>query len=600
MAAEYDYVIIGGGTAGLVVASRLSEDPSISVLVLEAGADLTADPRVNIPVFYAALLGSDADWKFRSSPQPGLNGRVIGLNQGKALGGSSSLNAHVFVPPFKGAVDSWETLGNPGWNWTMLKEYFSKAYSSPTVAQDAREGLAIEDWPEVNEAKGLIQTSFGNETHPVRKAWPELFRSRGQHNAADPFIHSSVGSFSCLASIDSEGKRSNSASAYYKPVELRQNLHVLTNALVERILFDESKPPRAMGVQYSLDGASNTVQAKSEVILAAGAFQSPKILQLSGVGGAELLEKHGVDVVMDLPGVGQNLQDHMISYTAFRANPEIETKDSLIRQEPEALGQAMQEYTATKSGPLASLGVHTYAYLPLPESDRSALQALLTDHTPESSRGHRATQSYYDIAKTTIVDAEQPSAAYLAALGQTNYAKDLTDGSIPAASPGKFVTLGVMLSQPLSRGSVQITSTNPEDPPIIDPGYLSNPLDLEVISRHLLSIKDLAASPQLGKLLEQPLKFRDPACDFQGDLDAAKKYAQDNLVSMWHFAGTCSMLPREKDGVVDSNLKVYGVEGLRVVDASAIPLVSTANLQATVYAFAERAADLIKQGRKGE
>ncbi|KAI3056925.1 CAZyme family AA3 [Aspergillus niger] len=600
MAAEYDFVVIGGGTAGLVVASRLSEDPSTSVLVIEAGADLTADPRVNIPIFYAALLGSDADWKFRSSPQPGLNGRVIGLNQGKALGGSSSLNAHVFVPPFKGAVDSWETLGNPGWNWTMLKEYFSKAYSSPTVAQNAREGLAIEDWPEVNEAKGLIQTSFGNETHPVRKAWAELFRSRGQHNAADPFIHSSVGSFSCLASIDSEGRRSNSASAYYKPVELRQNLHVLTNALVERILFDESKPPRAMGVQYIIDGAPKTVQAKSEVILAAGAFQSPKILQLSGVGGAEFLEKHGIDVVVDLPGVGQNLQDHMISYTAFQANPELETKDSLVRQEPEALGQAMQEYTATKSGPLASLGVHTYAYLPLPESDRSALQALLTDHATESSRGHRATQSYYDIAKTTILDAKQPSAAYLAALGQTNYAKDLTDGTIPAASPGKFVTLGVMLSQPLSRGSVQITSTNPEDPPIIDPGYLSNPLDLEVIARHLLSIKNLAASPQLGKLLEQPLKFRDPASDFQGDLDAAKKYAQDNLVSMWHFAGTCSMLPLEKDGVVDSNLKVYGVEGLRVVDASAIPLVSTANLQATVYAFAERAADLIKQGRKGE
>lgn len=144
------------------------------------------------------------------------------------------------------------------------------------------------------------------------------------------------------------------------------------------------------------------------------------------------------------------------------------------------------------------------------------------------------------------------------------------------------------------------TSNNPETPPIIDPGYLSNPLDLEVIARHLLGVKNLAVSPQLGELLEQPLKFRDPAADFQGDLDAAKKYARDNLVSMWHFAGTCSMLPREKDGVVDSNLKVYGIEGLRVVDASAIPLVSTANLQATVYAFAERAADLIKQDWKSE
>ncbi|KAE8405051.1 aryl-alcohol dehydrogenase [Aspergillus pseudonomiae] len=600
MAAVYDFVVIGGGTAGLVIASRLSEDPSTSVLVLEAGADLTADPRVNIPIFYAALLGSDADWKFHSSPQPGLNGRVLGLNQGKALGGSSSLNAHVFVPPFKGVVDSWEALGNPGWNWSMLKDYFSKAYSSPTVAQDAKEGLAIEDWPELNEAKGPIQTSFGNTTHPIRKAWAELFRSRGQYNAGDPFIHSSVGSFSCLASIDSEGKRSNSASAYYKPVELRPNLHVLTNSLVERVLFDESKSPRAIGVQYSVNGASQTVQASGEVILAAGAFQSPKILQLSGVGGAELLKKHGIDLVMNLPGVGQNLQDHMISYTAFQAKAELETKDSLVRQEAEALGQAMQEYTATQSGPLASLGVHTYAYLPLPPQDRSALQALFINHAPENSQEHRAARAYYDIANTTVLDSKQPSAAYLSALGQTNYAKDLNDETIPAASPGKFVTLGVMLSQPLSRGSVYINSINPETPPIIDPGYLSNPLDLEVIARHLLGIKNLAESPQLGELLEQPLKFRDPAADFRGDLDAAKKYARENLVSMWHFAGTCSMLPRERDGVVDSNLRVYGIEGLRVVDASAIPLISTANLQATVYAFAERAADLIKQDWKSE
>ncbi|RAQ76969.1 glucose-methanol-choline (gmc) oxidoreductase [Aspergillus flavus] len=599
MDTAYDFVVIGGGTAGLVIASRLSEDPSISVLVLEAGADLTADPRVNIPIFYAALLGSDADWKFQSSPQPGLDGRVLGLNQGKALGGSSSLNAHLFVPPFKGAVDAWEELGNLGWNWSKLKDYFSKVYSSPTVAQDAKENLAIEDWPGLNEAKGPIQTSFGNKTHPIRRAWAELFRSSEQHNAGDPFIHSSVGSFSCLASIDSEGKRSNSASAYYKPAESRQNLHVLTNSFVERVLFDESKPPRAIGVQYNLDGVSKTVQAKSEVILAAGAFQSPKILQLSGVGRAELLEQHGIDIVMDLPGVGQNLQDHMILYTAFQAKPELETKDSLVRQEPEAISQAMQEYAATQSGPLASLGVHTYAYLPLPEPDRSALQTLFTNDAPESSQ-HGATQAYYDIAKTTVLDPKQPSAAYLSALGQTNYPKDLKDGTIPAASLGKFVTLGVMLSQPLSRGSVHITCNNPEKPPIIDPGYLSNPLDLEVMARHMLRIKELAESPQLGELLEQPLKFRDPDADFQGDLDAARKYARDNLVSMWHFAGTCSMLPREKDGVVDSHLKVYGVEGLRVVDASAIPLISTANLQATVYAFAERAADLIKQEWKSK
>ncbi|KAK2600091.1 hypothetical protein QQS21_005177 [Conoideocrella luteorostrata] len=604
MAEEYDFIIVGGGTAGLTVASRLSEDVSKSVLVLEAGSDLTEDPRVNIPIFYAALLGSEADWKFRSQPQPGLNGRVLGLNQGKALGGSSALNAQVFVPPFENAINSWERLGNPGWNWASLQGYLSKAYRSPVVSHDAKVDLATEDWPELNHAKGPIQTSFGNETHPIRKAWTETFRSAGQNSSRDPFIHSSVGAFSCLASIDSHGQRSYSASAYYKPNKLRRNLHVLTNTHVERILLNKSgagNSLKAVGIQYRNKDTKITVNARKEVILAAGAFQSPKLLELSGIGGAELLHQHGIDVAVNLPGVGQNLQDHPIMYTAFKANNNLQTKDSLIRQEPEAFNQAMQEYKTTGNGPLASLGVHTYAYLPLVGQDRTALTTLFTKYTPENQQGYNVAQAYYDIARATILDPNQPSAAYLAALGQTNYAKDLNDDeNAPAASPGKFVTFGVMLSQPLSRGTVHIASADPGDSPIIDPGYLSNALDVEVIARHMLRIKPLAQSSQFVPVLEQPLKFRDPLADFQGDLEAAKTYARKNLVSMWHFAGSCAMLPRDKNGVVDSHLNVYGVEGLRVVDASAIPLISTANSQATVYAFAEKAADLIKQDWKDE
>ncbi|PHH88943.1 hypothetical protein CDD83_6863 [Cordyceps sp. RAO-2017] len=591
MADSYDFVIVGGGTAGLVVASRLSEDPSKSVLVLEAGADLTADPRVNIPIFYAALLGSEADWNFRTEPQ------------GKLLGGSSALNSQVFVPPFKGVIDSWEAIGNPGWNWASLKAYLSKAYSSPAIAGDAKEALAIDGWPELNDARGPIQTTFGDKTHPIRRTWDETFRSSGQCNVGDPFIHSSVGAFSCLASIDSEGKRSYSASAYYKPFELRPNLHVLTNSYVEKIMLeksDKSNSPKAVGVQYRSEDTTRTANVNKEVILAAGAFQSPKVLELSGIGSKEILQQHGVDVAIDLPGVGQNLQDHPIVYTAFEAKSDLPTKDALVRQEPEALGQAMQEYTATQTGPLASLGVHTYAYLSLDEKDRAALKPLLAKHSPEKSQVRDAAQAYHEIAETTILDPEQPTAAYLSALGQTNYVKNLNSETAPVASPGKFVTLGIMLSQPLSRGSVHIASSNSGDSPIINPAYLSNPLDVEVMARHMLRVKPLAQLPPFRKLLKEPLKFRDPAADLEEDVEAGKKYARENLVSMWHFAGTCAMLPREQNGVVNSSLRVYGAEGLRVVDASAIPLISTANLQATVYAFAERAADLIKEDWKNE
>lgn len=239
---------------------------------------------------------------------------MIGLNQGKALGGSSALNAHVFVPPSKGVIDSWEVLGNPGWNWDTLKGYFAKSYTTPAAAHDAkaREALAIENWPRVNDAKGPIQTSFGNEVHPVRKAWAEAFLARGQYTACDPFVQCSVGAFSCLSSISPQGTRSYSASAYYKPAEPRGNLHVLTNAYVEKILVEkgihDSSSTRAVGVQYNLDGAVKIASANKEVILAAGAFQSPKILQLSGIGPTELLQRCHIDVTTDLPGVGQNLQ----------------------------------------------------------------------------------------------------------------------------------------------------------------------------------------------------------------------------------------------------------------------------------------------------
>lgn len=243
-----------------------------------------------------------------------MNGRVIGLNQGKALGGSSALNAHVFVPPSKSVIDSWESLGNPGWNWDTMKGYFAKSYTTPTVAEDdtARQALAIEKWPELNDARGPLQTSFGNEHHPIRRAWAESFLAQGQYHSGDPFIECSTGAFSCLSSISQQGTRSYSASAYLEPVKLRDNLHVMTNVHVHKVLTDrgqiDSSDTRAVGVQYTVKGAVKTAMAKKEVILAAGALQSPKILQLSGIGPSALLLRHSVNVVVDLPGVGQNLQ----------------------------------------------------------------------------------------------------------------------------------------------------------------------------------------------------------------------------------------------------------------------------------------------------
>lgn len=528
---------------------------------------------------------------------------MINLHQGKALGGSSALNAHVFVPPAKGTIDSWETLGNKGWNWNDLKTHLSKVYTKPTVDQADEKALGIDGWAGTNDAaKGPIQTSFcGDISHPVREAWATSFKHNGHYMPEDPFLNGSIGSFSCLATIDPVKKeRSYSANAYYNPIEGRDNLQVLTNAHVEKVLTQkDGGAAKATGVQFTHDGESKTILANKEVIIAAGVFQSPKLLELSGIGEKELLNKHGIDVVEHLPGVGEGLHDHAIAYTGFKAVDNVATLDSLIRQEPEALQQAMQEYGATQSGPLTSCGVYSYAYLPVLEhaSDESqkALKALLEQNRPapgSSPEEARAT-AFYNVAETTLLDQQEPSGAYVSALAQITIPLDANAEKPPAALPGKFITIGSMLSQPLSRGSVHIRSKDPSAQPIIDPNYLSHPIDVEIMAHHILQTKKIAGLAPFNNLLQKPLTHRDPAADFT-DLEAAKAYARRNAISMWHLGGTCAMLPKEKAGVVDTSLKVYGVENLRVVDASAIPLISTANLQATVYAFAEKAADIIK------
>lgn len=529
---------------------------------------------------------------------------MIHLHQGKALGGSSALNAHVFVPPSKGVIDSWETLGNDGWNWDGLKTHLSKAYTYPEVGQTTEKSLGIDGWASRNDAaKGPIQTSFsGDVSHPVRKSWADSFKSRGYYMPEDPFLNGSVGSFSCLATIDPMKKeRSYSATAYYNPVKGRDNLQLLTNAHVEKVLTKkDGGSTKAIGVQFTQDGESKTVLANKEVMLAAGIFQSPKLLELSGIGNQELLKEHGIDVVEHLPGVGENLHDHAIVYTGFKAADDVATLDALIRQEREALQQAMQEYGATRSGPLSSCGVYSYAYLPVLEhasaEGQKALKTLLDQNrpdpggTPEDARA----RAFYDVAETTLLDQKEPSGAYVSALAQITTPLDANAEKPPAALPGKFITIGSMLSRPLSRGSVHIRSKDPSAQPIIDPNYLSHPIDVEIMAHHILQTKKIAGFSPFNDLLEKPLTHRDPAADFT-DLESAKEYARGNAISMWHLGGTCAMLPREKSGVVDTRLKVYGVDNLRVVDASAIPLISTANLQATVYAFAEKAADIIRR-----
>ncbi|KAI0884269.1 oxidoreductase [Annulohypoxylon maeteangense] len=599
---SYDFVIAGGGTAGLVLASRLSEDESQSVLVIEAGSDQSDNLQAKIPAFYAALLGGKADWNFASVAQPNLLGRTVQLNQGKALGGSSILNAQVFAPPTPGIIDSWASLGNDGWDWESLRSFYEKSYTYPSIPKSSWETLGIGSWPtQNNNDQGPIQTSFPLATHPIRKAWVETFEKLGYRKDDDLWVDRSIGAFNNLASVDPISReRSQSANRYYDPIKNRKNIHVLTNATVEKILFKEGSTD-AIGFQYHHDSTTKSVTARKEVIIAAGAIQSPKILELSGIGKRDILVQHGIDVVKDLPGVGEGLQDHLVVDLCFEAE-DLETRDAIIRREPEAVQKAMVEYMANRTGILTSSGTLTYAYMPVntlkSQDGHQRLQTLLEENRPKKGnfeeRDLARALAFYDVAEKALLDPSMPSGVYLSSLGQNPLESDPVTGQRTYKPlPGKHLVLAGILSHPTSRGSVHIQSSNVSDVPAIDPNYLSNPVDIEIFAEHMLYLQSLASASPLSELLKRPPK-PSRAISHLADLEGAKDYIRIRAASMWHPAGTCPMLPEEIGGVVDSHLRVHGVKNLRVVDASIVPVLPPGNLQSTVYAVAEKAASLIK------
>ncbi|KAI1821955.1 oxidoreductase [Xylaria intraflava] len=598
---SFDFVIAGGGTAGITLATRLSEVSSQRVLVLEAGLDHSDDPRVKIPPFYTALWGSQVDWGFRTVPQEHMNGRSVNLSQGKTLGGSSAINALVYAPPTKELCDAWAELGNEGWNWDNISPYFAKAFTPPQAQKGLEQQLGIDSWDsEDMNSNGPVRVSYpGDAAHPLRKIWAETFRKKGYPTKS--WSQASVGGFSNFSSIDPVTReRNHAAKAYYTAAKDRENLHVVLDAHVNKIIFADDEPqPKAVGLRYSHGGKTKIAYARKEVVICAGALQSPKLLELSGIGNANILKQHGIEAIKDLPGVGENLQDHILSGITYDAVDDLETLDSIVRKEPEATEEAMRRFSQEHSGILTSSGILNYAYLPiidsLANSDCKKLVELIEETRPAHSTQPEAIRAkmYHDMAEKTLLDPNRPSAAYLTVLGQ-GPPRDLATGLRMPPALGKHLFIAAILAQPLSRGTVHIVSNDPSDSPQIDPKFFSNPLDVEVLARHILYIESLADSEPLSGVFKQPLRPTFQPARLT-DLDAAKQHTKSDAISMWHPAGTCAMLPAGVGGVVDSSLKVHGVHNLRIVDASVVPLLPPGNMQSTIYAFAERAADIIKE-----
>ncbi|CAJ2500663.1 Uu.00g035160.m01.CDS01 [Anthostomella pinea] len=606
MDSKPDFVIVGGGMAGLVVAARLTENADTTVVVLETGQDHSSDPRVRTPMLWPSLLGqSDFGWDYRSTPQKGRDGKIIPLSQGKGLGGSSAINGQAFVANSKVAADAWAEFGNTGWDWKTLGPYYQKFHTlsrpSPEACDHLRLGY-IDD--AVRGTNGPVQASFPEETvDPLPAAWVDTLAALGYPASGDPFSGEMYGGYINAMSIDPTSKtRSDAVSAYLGPAKARSNLHIVTGATVEQIVLDTTAAtPKAIGVKVREGEKVSILKPTKEVVLAAGVFGTPKLLELSGVGSSEHLEPLAITVIVDNPNVGENLQDHPNTSISFEVAGGVKTMDALSRQEPEALGAAMQEYMTLKTGPFASGGNFAGSLLPLPDFEGEEGEATLSKLI--SSTGGDATPGPFSHSHTSFVHrvlgiaTEGVGNLFTYASCSNVISKGAGVGIIhhgTDSTPGNFLTICAALLYPLSRGYVHITSADPASKPEIDPRYLEQPLDLEVLARFLRYIEKIIRTEPLRRLLKQGGRRNFGAPDDLSNLDVTKDYVNGSALSCWHPTSSCAMLPKEIGGVVSPKLLVYGVEGLRIVDSSIIPLATRGNCQTTVYAVAERAADLIK------
>lgn len=523
-----------------------------------------------------------------------MNGRQLLASKGRTLGGSSAINLGMIVFPSKSGLNAWAKLGNTGWDWDGLAPYIRKFHKASAPSESVRDFFKGMIWDEKDQGSdGPLKISFGEEYMPFHGAWFDTFENLGYPQKGDPINGHGTGPFVTPGAIDPvTHTRSHAGAAYLdESVQARPNLRVVTGALVEKIVLTKEgqEPATATAVQFSRGNTTYEVRVKREVILAAGATQTPQILELSGIGNADLLKRNGIDPVVDNKYVGENLQDHGIVSFGYEVADGMPSGD--MARDPQVAAAAMAAYQKDGSGPLGMVPLVS-AFLPCVDFPIEEREQLLNSiDTQELSP---SLKKQYKVLKELMKDPNEPTVQYILAPFQLLPREGPSGKGIFGLShPGFFISIVSLLSYPLSRGSVHLQSAHPMDPPIIDEGILRHKVDLEIQARHSLWMEKLAETEPLASMLKKGgQRLHTP--ERLTDVKKAEEICKELVLSMYHVSGSCAMLPQEDGGVVDTKLKVYGTSNIRVVDASIFPLEPRGNIQATVFAVAEKAADIIK------
>jgi len=537
---EAEYVIIGAGSAGCVLANRLTEDGKSSVVLLEAGGDdrplkelsqFSSNINIHLPAGFTRMLNDGkVNWNYRTEPDPGTNDRVHAFPRGKVLGGSSSINGMIYVRGLTQDYDGWRQLGCEGWSWESVLPYFKRIENQ--VGRDA--GVAGVGGP-----LDVVDTSM---RHPVSTAIIAAFEQAGVPRAADLNGNTQEG-VSYTRLNQKHGRRHSAAVAYLHPAMKRPNLRVETRAFVQRVVFEGTK---AVGVEYARGGEVFILRAQREVIVSGGAINSPQLLELSGIGQPELLGGMGIGVVAAVPGVGENLQDHYASMVRARMKPGSPSMNDLSRGIG-LVGQILK-YLATRDGLLALGGSHITAFLrSVPEQDLPDLQFFSSP----------ATVDFQGLAM---------------------------NGKM-AMEPKPGLTIGGYVMRPQSRGTIHARSRDPREYPVIRPNFLQAEADQIGSIAALRWARKIMRQPALAPYFDHELTPGDGAESHEELLAFIRMGGSTG----YHQTSTCAM-----GSVVDSQLRVNGVQNLRVVDASIMPRMVSGNTHAATVMIAEKASDMIR------